>query len=348
MNPNTQFEKYHPKFRKEAWLRSVLAAVSIGFGAAFMAALVTWFLSVNGLWISLAVLVVVTAALSPVFYSKKYRPTVMEDARRLDAIGLKERMVTMVEFAENDSCMVQVQRRDAQQVLSNVEVSQIRMKISRTMIVVAVIAALLCSAMTTVTALSAYGYLKSGEEMLENILPQEPDVYYTVTYIVEEGGYIEGEKAQLVLAGDDAEPVLAVAEDGFAFVEWDDGSGDPARTDAAVTSDLTFIAIFAPLDEEDPEGGESGDSGEARDGEPGEGDGEGSQEGDSPQDGEGDEPGDSTGGKYEEWNQIINGETYYREFLEAYKERLIQQLEEHGDELTEEERAIIEAYINLV
>ena len=113
--------------------------------------------------------------------------------------------------------------------------------------------------------------------------------------------------------------------------------------------DVTFTAVFAPLDAEMDGDGDGSDSGEAMDGEPGQGEGDGdSPEGDESQDGDGEQPGDSGGGKYEEWNQIINGETYYREFLEAYKERLLEQLEKHGDELTEDERAIIEAYINLV
>ncbi|MBQ5634183.1 MAG: hypothetical protein IIV11_04785, partial [Clostridia bacterium] len=112
--------------------------------------------------------------------------------------------------------------------------------------------------------------------------------------------------------------------------------------------DLTYTAVFAPMDEETEGDGGEGDSGDPADGEPGEGEGDGEQEGEDSSSSGGEEPGETTGGKYEEWNQIINGETYYREFLEAYKERLLEELEEHGDELTEEEKAIIEAYINLV
>jgi len=160
---------------------------------------------------------------------------------------------------------------------------------------------------------------------------------------------VSGDEIQLVLSGESADPILVIAEDGYAFVEWDDGNPDPAREDMGVTRDLTFTAVFAPLDAEMDGDGDGSDSGEAMDGEPGKGEGDGdSPEGDESQDGDGEQPGDSGGGKYEEWNQIINGETYYREFLEAYKERLLEQLEKHGDELTEDERAIIEAYINLV
>ena len=229
MNPKTNFQKYHPKFRREAILKSFLSAISLGFAAAFVVALVTWFTSLNGLWISLGALVAVTAVATPIFYVKKYKPTVMTDARRLDSLGLQERMITMVEFEESDSCMAQIQRQDAQQVLSQVELSQIRLWIPRKLIAIVLVMAILGSAMTVVTALSSYGLLMGGNELLEELLPDEPDVYYMVTYIVEYGGYIEGEESQLVLAGENAEPVLAVPEDGYAFVEWDDGNPDPSR-----------------------------------------------------------------------------------------------------------------------
>ena len=350
MNPNKHFEKFRPKLRMEAMIKSLLSAASVGFAVAFAVALVTWFLPINGLWPALATLAVVTVVALPIYYCKKYKPTVVSDARRLDSMGLEERMVTMVEFENDDSCMVQFQRRDAQQVLSNVDTAQLRMRISRKMIAVALVFAILASAMTAVTALSSYGLLKGGDQLLEELLPDEPEVYYMVTYIVEEGGYLEGESDQLVLAGENAEPVMVVADEGYVFVEWDDGNPDPSREDTEVTHDLTFTAVFAPLDEggEDGEGSEGGDSGDPKDGEPGEGEGDGEQEGEDSSSSGGEEPGETTGGKYEEWNQIINGETYYREFLEAYKERLLEQLEENGDELTEEEKAIIEAYINLV
>ena len=54
------------------------------------------------------------------------------------------------------------------------------------------------------------------------------------------------------------------------------------------------------------------------------------------------------GGKYEEANQIIDGETYSREVKQLYKELLRERLETEGDQLSPEERAIIEAYLDIV
>ena len=345
MNSEKQFEKYHPKFRQEALIKSLLSGLGVGFAAAFVAAFVTWFLPSNGLLIILLTLVAGTGVAAPIFYLKKFRPTVMADARRLDRLGLEERMITMVELQVEESCIAQYQRRDAEQALAAINTTQIKMQIPSKLTWTAVISAVLCCAMTVVSVLSAMGLFIRGDELVDQIIPDEPDVYIAVTYLVEEGGYIEGESDQLILLGENAEPVLAVAEEGWAFVGWDDGSLNPAREEMEVTQELTYTAVFAPLgedgmsddsdagDESTPDASEPGEKGEQQ------GDGEPSEDG---------EPGDQAGGKYDEWNHIIDGEIYYREFLESYKERLIKQLEEQGDELTEEEKAIIESYINLV
>ena len=345
MNSEKQFEKYHPKFKQEAWIKSLLSGLSVGFAAAFVAAFVTWFLPSNGLLIILAALVVATLVSTVIFYGKKFRPTVMTDARRLDRLGLEERMITMVELQAEESCIAQCQRQDAQAALTNIDKSQIKMEIPSRISWTAAVAGVLCCAMTLISILSAMGLFIRGDELMEQIIPDEPDVYIAVTYIVDEGGYIEGETDQLILYGEDAEPVLAVADEGWAFIGWDDGNLNPYREEMGVVQEVTYTAQFAPLgedgmaddsdagDERSPDASEPGNKGEQ------EGDGDPSEDGD---------PGNEAGGKYDEWNHIIDGEIYYREFLESYRDRLIQQLQEQGDELTEEEKAIIESYINLV
>lgn len=348
MNPKQYFEKYYAKFRLEAILRSLVHGLQVGFVAAFVVALVTWFTPINGMWIALAALVAVTIVATMLFYAKKYYPTVKANARRLDSMGLEERLITMVEYAADESYIAQRQRQDAQQALETVEKDQIKIKIRKKNMVGMVVCGVVCAAMVTVTALSAVGLFPRGDELLEELLPETPEDFIAVTYLVEDGGYIEGVMDQLILPGHNADPVLAVAEDGYVFVGWDDGNPNPSRTDYGVTQELTLTAIFAPMDGEG-DSGDDGDSGEEGGDEPG--DGGGDQDGDSPSNSDSASDSDQVGegsGKYYEWNHIIDGEKYYREFLEEYKERLIEQLEKYGDQLTDEERAIIEAYINLV
>lgn len=350
MNPKQYFAKYYRKFRTEAVLKSLLMGLRVGFAVAFAVALITWFTPINGLWITVAALVAVTAVTTPICYHTRFQPTVKQNARRLDSLGLEERLITMVQYRDDPSYMAQRQRQDAQQALEAVEVEQVRIQIRQKTWITTAVFAVLSIAMIAVSALSAFGLLPSGNELVEELLPDEPEVWIAVTYFVEEGGYIEGQAEQLVLQGENADTVMAVADDGYSFVGWDDGSNNPTRTEFEVQQELTYTAIFAPIDGEgDGDGDGDGDTGDEGGDEPGDAQ-EGDQEGDGPpSDGESESENVGEGsGKYDEWNQIIDGEKYYREFLESYKERLLEQLEKKGDQLTDEERAIIEAYINLV
>ena len=177
--------------------------------------------------------------------------------------------------------------------------------------------------------------------LIEDAVEEAQEVYVSVTYEVEDGGYIEGIADQLVLYGTNAEPVVAVAEEGYIFVEWDDGRSRPDRSDTKITEEVVYVAIFEPIAEEGAEGEEGQDE------KPMDNPQENENASQSQPDNDSDTP-SSAGGKYEEANQIIDGETYYREVLEMYKELLRQRLENEGDTLTEEERAIIEAYLGIV
>ena len=166
---------------------------------------------------------------------------------------------------------------------------------------------------------------------------------------------IDGEHEQLVLMGEDAEAVIAIPDEGYTFEGWDDGYAKPSRQDKKIDHPLVITAIFAPIDGEDgedpgDEGNQEGEEGES----PTEQEGQGDQPGEEgePGEDEGEDPSEDAGntgaGKYNKVNQIIDGNTYYRELLDEYKEQIMELLKKNEDELTEEEKALIEAYINIV
>ena len=247
----------------------------------------------------------------------------------------------MVEFEKDDSVMARLQREDAKAQLEKIKPSSVRFRIPRSLAIPLLISTILYALMLTVTILSAAGILPGGDELIEDAVEEAQEVYVSVTYEVEDGGYIEGVADQLVLYGTNAEPVVAVAEEGYVFVEWDDGRSRPDRSDTKITEEVVYIAIFEPIAEEGDEGEEGQDE------KPMDNPQENENASQSQPNNDSDTP-SSAGGKYEEANQIIDGETYYREVLEMYKELLRQRLENGGDTLTEEERAIIEAYLGIV
>ena len=341
MNRKQNFEKHYSRLRLEAWLLSLLWGLVLGLGCGFLTSLILWFTKLDGLILSIAAAAAVTLISTLIFYAARFRPDAVKNARRLDRLGLEERLITMVEFEKDDSVMARLQREDAKAQLEKIKPSSVRFRIPRSLAIPLLISTILYALMLTVTILSAAGILPGGDELIEDAVEEAQEVYVSVTYEVEDGGYIEGVADQLVLYGTNAEPVVAVAEEGYVFVEWDDGRSRPDRSDTKITEEVVYVAIFEPISEEGDEGEEGQDE------KPMDNPQENENTSQSQPNNDSDTP-SSAGGKYEEANQIIDGETYYREVLEMYKELLRQRLENEGDTLTEEERAIIEAYLGIV
>jgi formylglycine-generating enzyme required for sulfatase activity len=68
---------------------------------------------------------------------------------------------------------------------------------------------------------------------------------YTIQYLAGVGGTITGAATQTAFAGSTSSPVNAIANPGFAFVDWSDGSTSPTRSDL-FTADRTLTANFTP------------------------------------------------------------------------------------------------------
>jgi len=68
---------------------------------------------------------------------------------------------------------------------------------------------------------------------------------YVLTYEAGEHGRIEGENKQTVKHGEKSSDVVAIAEQGYHFVAWNDGLDTARRTDSQVTGDLVARAVFA-------------------------------------------------------------------------------------------------------
>jgi hypothetical protein len=239
-----------------------------------------------------------------------------------------------------------------------------------------IVATVFGSSMTAGAALADNGVIPNGGTLIN---PEDPyEDYIPVSYIVEEGGYITGgEEEQLVLPGGDADPVIAVAEEGWIFIGWDDDSTDPSRHDKNITEPMEFIAIFEMIEDEEggssangpgnepqegdkaedqpsEEGGqsqkgESGENGEQGDQEESDGENDGNQDSDDRGEGSGNnnEQGNGAGGKWEESNMIYDGKTYYKDTLEYYYEYAQQIFEEYG-EIPPELREFFELYYDSI
>lgn len=351
-------EKYLSKLRFHAILKSLIYGLLVGFSAEFLVAFVSWFIGFNaGTWISIAIAALATAIGGVIFYFVKFRPTDKELGHKVDRLGLKERIITMLEYEKDESCIAKLQREDAEKSLNTVTPKGLKFSIARKILIGVIVAAIFAPSMTVICELAARGLIHSGLGLID---PEyDGIVEITVIYESDEGGSIDGDEIQIIYKGENPAPVKAIPDEGWMFVEWSDGNIDPYRTDKDIQSDVTYTAIFEEIE---PDGDNDSPDGGGTEGGKGEGDGAGDApgeggksetsteaEGESPGAGNmpGDKPTNSAGGRYEAKNQILDGKTYYKEYLDIFREEVRAMLES-GEELSPELREFIETYFGSV
>jgi hypothetical protein len=344
-NAKSLLNKYAKRLALEGSLKALALSLSVGLGASFVAAAVAWFKEINPLLLCLAVIVGCVALGTPIFYAVFFRPTLKSNAKRIDLLGLDERTITMLELEEDDSIIARIQREDARAHLAEIDEKMLTINVPKKIQVSLITTACAWAVMFSLSLLAAFGLIMSGAELMEPLIPEPPIQYVYIEYIVEEGGYIEGEEFQEIIMGQNGQEIMAVPEDGWIFVGWEDGIAEPSRAENEVTADLVLYALFEPSGEE----GEGDGSGDGE----GEGEGEG-QPTDAPGQGEGkgqnqdgDDQMQGAGGKYEMANQIIDGEIYYREVLQQYQDMIDEYLAS-GEDIPEDIRKIIETYLEII
>ncbi len=335
------FKQYYQALAKESLIKSLLCALIVALFCNFVFALVGYINNLDGFLIAICIFFGVTFIATPLFYRFKFRPKLKQVIERVDMLGLEERLLTMVEFEKDDSYMALVQREDAKAKLQSVSPKMVKFVFSKAMLVCLGITAFFGVFMTTTMVLSYDGRIPSANELLGS--GSEEEVYYSVFYYADGNGMIVGEADQLVLSGENCNEVFALADDGYAFNGWSDGGEDAYRQDSYITEDVVLYAYFAELGD--------GSSGEGE----GDGEGEDSDEPSEGEDGEGGEPSEDDGsdgadgssGKYEDNNQIIDGDTYYKDVYQAYYDEAMEYLA-NGEEIPEDLQKIIELYFGTI
>ena len=352
MKAKGAFENHGKKLLAEALFCSALCGISIGFIADFIAAFALWLTPVDGPWICIGVFVVVSLIASLLFYVIKFRPTDIKNARRLDGLGLQERLVTMVEYKNDDSYMASLQRNDAQSALARIDAKSIKIIIPRTIAISLIICAFLGVGMTTVNILSENGILLGGDEIIDSVIEEQQTEYVSISYVIEDGGIIEGDEEQIIVKGTDALTVTAVADEGYVFKEWSDGYASPTRTDTEILEDVVYTAIFTELEDGDGDGDGEGDGeGEESDTPPDEPSNSDESNSDNSNSGEGDPNSDSQNGGgniMDPANRIINNDEYYRDVIERLADETAERLENDDGSLSQEEIDIIKKYLGIV
>lgn len=349
------FKEYYNRLAKEGWLKALICGLIVGFTALFVSALAFWLAAVEQFWLLIVVFAVVAVAATIISYFVKYRPSKKEIARRVDALGLEERLLTMTQLENDDSYIARRQREDALNALQFVSAKSVKIVVSAAMIVMLSISLVFSAGATTVYALSASGTIPSGSDLIGGGDDEIPE--YELLYEETDGGVIEGEFFQIVQEGESATAVEAIPEEGYYFAGWtwiQEGkeceSDDPYRLDANVRESMVFTAHFAEL----REGGEGGDEGEGE-GEPDEGEakpndgseGEG-EEGDVPPPPEsGEDAEGSSGSITDEHKQIDDGNTYYGDVIDDTESQAKDKMD-GNENVSDGEKDIVDDYYDAI
>lgn len=330
-----KFVKFDGRLRNEALVKSALGGIAIGGTAAFIPAIVSWFLDFNGLWLTLAFFALAAIVGGAVLYFKAFHPSVIKNARRLDRYGLEERLVTMVDLEGEESYIAQKQREDAMRALGELDAKRVKYRIPLAIVALAFALTVLFFEGVTLEALSEADLVPTGTETWLKIFPPPPPPEYEVEYLAGEGGEISGDSEQEITHGQDAEKVLAVAKPGYMFIRWSDGNTDPSRTDKDVQRNISVSAIFIEVSDDLDDSEDIDEPNDA----PGD-DGQGEESLSNNNEG---------GDKYKEVNFVIDGNTYYRDegvFDEYYKKVL--EMLKNGETLPEEYKDLIDLYFNVI
>ena len=333
------FRQYYNRIAREGWLKALVWGLAVGCAVFAVVAFVCWAVSfAAGVWIPFGAGIAVAAAVTVALYFLKYRPTTKAIARRLDSLGLEERMITMAELQKDETYIAMRQREDAREKLRTVAPKQISYNVSALSISLAGSFGALAVAMGIVFGLTAMGLLPGGSEVLT---PEDPTQFVLVVYSDSDGGSVSGETDQMVAVGSDTEPVLAVADDGYVFVQWSDGVTEPSRSDTNVQEPLFVFAEFVEMEEGDGDDSDSAEPGDDASDMPA--DESESTSPSDPTDGEDGGNGSAGGSANHDYVDEGNGQVYYQELMDKYYELAMEQLAS-GGEISDGLRAFLEAY----
>ncbi len=343
MDNKDLFKKYYSRLVREGMLKAFIIGSIVGFAIDFVFSFVTWFFVDYFDWwflISLLAGLVIGVITTVIVYHKFFKPTTKKIARRIDNLGLEERLITMTELENNESYIAMRQREDARVKMGDVNSKMIKFIVARGLIIAAIVVSVLGLSMTTVNVLTEAGIVEKPQNIINpgnidaNMFLLEYDVEDEIAGEIMFNGEKYGSYTQEVERGQNAKKVTAVAKSGWQFIGWDDGITTPDRIDKDVQGDIFVMALFEEVeaDEEGEDGGEN------------EGDSDG-DENDDEKDPPNNQNGQPTIGenRYEPSNQVIDGETPYQDVFGEYYDEVIEQLL-NNDDCTGEYRAMLEAY----
>jgi len=119
--------KFKEKAKKQNIIKAGLCSVAISllFNAPFLIAF--WILNYKYKFlICLGIFIITFSILFPILYFKKFKYSETALARKIDELGLEERVLTMIELKDDDSFIAKKQKEDTEKSLKEININNFR------------------------------------------------------------------------------------------------------------------------------------------------------------------------------------------------------------------------------
>lgn len=240
---------YQKQLKKEALLNAALASLRWTGLAIVICAIVWWCCGFGLIWVIPIIAAICFITIFIIEFIHRL-PTLKEVARRIDELGLEERVATAVELKNDDSYIAKRQREDTEKALRDLNSPALKVRVRVVAIIIAIITAICACGFAAVSVLAYKGVIPTLPQMV-----REKEVAakcYKVEFIASKGGSILGEQIQLVYEGEQALAVMAVADNKYCFTRWSDGNTNPFRV-IEPQSNIKLTAYFAVINDYDPD-----------------------------------------------------------------------------------------------
>lgn len=202
MNKDQSLQKYLNKITLESIILSVIFGLIIGLGVSFLLSVIFYLFTIT----LLSLILIIGGASSVIgallLYFIKFKPNLKVVARRVDQIGLEERVITMLELENHDSFMAHLQRKDAKAKLQEVTPKVLPFQSFKKPVL----------ALLSILIVTFISLLFLSQEVYAKYTKQ-----YEIQFNTQGGTLVE---AQLVSGGEIIEVPKNPKKEGFDFIYW--------------------------------------------------------------------------------------------------------------------------------
>lgn len=120
------FNTYQKKLKIENYIKSGLFAIFSSFGFMTILSLFLWIFNLKINWIVIVITVIVLVVTFLIGHKKLFVDKDKNIAKRVDNLGLEDRVVTMVQFKDDESLIAKLQRKDAESNIKKIEPKKVK------------------------------------------------------------------------------------------------------------------------------------------------------------------------------------------------------------------------------